>query len=122
MISFNYNNNKYLNLKKKKYKSFLKFNRLNKIKNVIIGLNKNWINNIKLKNEPIIIFKLSNPINLIFHNLLKNKFKFNNLNLLLKNNKFKNIILNKKCYSNDFPILLFINNKILQKRIFFITN
>lgn len=128
LISFNYNNNKYLNLKKKKYKSFLKFNRLNKIKNVIIGLNKNWINNIKLKNEPIIIFKLSNPINLIFHNLLKNKFKFNNLNLLLKNNKFKNIILNKKCYSNDFPILLFINNKILQKLIcykknsFFITN
>ena len=128
LISFSYNNNKYLNLKKKKYKKFLKFNRLNKIKNIIIGLNKNWINNIKLKNEPIIIFKLSNPINLIFHNILKNKFKFNNLNLLLKNNKFKNIILNKKCYSNDFPILLFINNNILQKLIcykknsFFITN
>ena len=128
LISFSYNNNKYLNLKKKKYKSFLKFNRLNKIKNIIIGLNKNWINNIKLKNEPIIIFKLSNPINLIFHNILKNKFKLLNLNLLLKNNKFKNIILNKKSYSNDFPILLFINNKILQKLIcykknsFFITN
>lgn len=130
LIYLNYNNNKkYFNLKKKKYKHFLKFNRLNKIKNRIIGLNKKWINNIKLENEPIIILKFSNPINLIFHSILKNNFKFNNLNLLLKNNKFKNIILNKKSYSIDFPILLFINNKILQKLIlskkknsFFITN
>ena len=127
-ISFNNNNKKYFNLKKKKYKNFLKFNRLNKIKNIIIGLNNSWINNIKLRNEPIVVFKFSNPINLIFHSILKNNFKFNNLNLLFKTNKFKNIVLNKKSYSNDFPILLFINNKILQKLIlnkknsFFITN
>ena len=129
---FNYNNKnnkKYLNLKKQKYKTFLKFNRINKIKTTIIGLNKNWINHIKLKNEPTIILKFSNPINLILHSIINNNFKFNNLNLLLKNNKFKNIILNKNSYSNDFPILLFINNKILQKLIvnkkknaFFITN
>jgi DNA-directed RNA polymerase beta' subunit len=127
-ISFNNNNKKYFNLKKQKYKNFLKFNRLNKIKNIIIGLNKNWINNIKLRNEPRVVFKFSNPINLILHSILKTNFKLNNLNLVLKTNKFKNIVLNKKAYSIDFPILLFINNKILQKLIlnkknsFFITN
>ena len=124
----NYNNKNYFNLKKKKYNKFLKFNRLNKIKNIIIGLNKYWINHIKLKNEPIPILRLSNPINLILHSILKNNFKFNNLNLLF-NNKFKNIILKKNSYSIDFPILLFMNNKILKKLIlnkktycFFITN
>jgi DNA-directed RNA polymerase beta' subunit len=128
-ISFNNNDNKkYFNLKRQKYNNFLKFNRLNKIKNIMIGLNKNWINNIKLINEPIVVFKFSNPINLIFHSILKNNFKFNNLHLLLKTNKFKNIVLNKNSYSSDFPLLLFINNKILQtlilnkKNSFFITN
>ena len=122
-----YNNKNYFNLKKK-YNKFLKFNRLNKIKNIMVGLNKNWIDHIKLKNEPIVILRLSNPINLIFHSILKNNFKFNNLNLLLKN-KFKNIILKKNSYSIDFPILLFMNNKILKKLIlhkkknnFFITH
>ena len=110
-ISFNYNNKtnkKYLNLKKSKYKKFLKFNRLNKIKTTIIGVNKNWVNNIKLKNEPKIILNFSNPINLIFHSIINNNLQFNNLNLLIKNNKFKNIILNKNSYSNDFPLLLFV--------------
>ena len=125
---YNQNNKNNFDLRNKKYNKFLKFNRLNKIKNVIIGLNKHWINNIKLKNEPTIILRLSNPINLILHSKLKNSFKFNNLNLFF-NNKFKNIILKKNSYSIDFPILLFINNKILQKLIlnrkknaFFITN
>lgn len=111
-ISLIYKNK--FNLKKKKINRFLKFSRLNKIKNKLIGLNKDWVNNIKVKNEPIILLRLSNPINLIFHNKTKNNFKFNNL--LLKK-KFRNIILKKNTYSIDFPILLFINNKIFQKII-----
>ena len=127
-INYNKNNKIYFYLKKKKFIKFLKFNKLNKLKNTMVGLNKYWINNIKLINEPTIIFKLSNPINLIFHSILNNNFQFNNVNLFFKN-KFKTLILKKNSYSIDFPILLFLNNKILKKLVlnkkknsFFITN
>nr|QVO51145.1 DNA-directed RNA polymberase subunit beta [Ulva compressa] len=125
---------------KQDYKKIYKLKKFYKFKNNVIGLNKNWINNIKLNNQPDIILRLSNPINLIIHSVLKNNFKFNLLDLNInKNNKdllsfnknsykVKNIILKKNSYSLDFPILLFNNNKILQKLIlnkkncFFITN
>lgn len=119
-----------INLEKQDYNKIYKIRKIYKVKNNIIGLNKNWINNIKLENEPKIILRLSNPINLIFHSILKNDFKFNKLNLKTnkKNDKIKNIVLKKNSYSLDFPILLFTNNKILQKLIlnkknsFFITS
>ncbi len=122
-----------INLLKQDYKKIYKIKKFYKLKNNIIGLNKNWINNIKLNNQPNIILRLSNPINLIIHSILKNNFKFNLLDLnIYKTNKYnykaKNIILKKNSYSVDFPILLFNNNKILQKLIlnknksFFITS
>ena len=142
-----------MNLESKHYNEYFQLNKINKIKkfyklkNKIIGFDNNWINNIKLKIEPEIIFKLSNPVNLIIHSIIKKNLKFNKLNFNLKKdiknfkvnttnnlvlnfnkNKVKNIILNHNSYSIDFPILLFVNNKILQKLIinkknpFFITN
>ena len=129
-----------INLLEQDYKKIYKIKKFYKLKNNIIGLNKNWINNIKLNNQPKIILRLSNPINLIFHSILKNNLKFNSLDLnIYKNNKnllnfnkssykVKNIVLKKNSYSLDFPILLFNNNKILQKLIlnkkkcFFITS
>nr|QUB02983.1 RNA polymerase beta' subunit [Ulva sp.]UAV85717.1 DNA-directed RNA polymberase subunit beta [Ulva prolifera] len=122
-----------INLLKQDYKKIYKIKKFYKLKNNIIGLNKNWVNNIKLNNQPNIILRLSNPINLIIHSILKNNFKFNLLDLnIYKTNKYnykaKNIILKKNSYSIDFPILLFNNNKILQKLIlnknksFFITS
>ena len=122
-----------INLLKQDYKKIYKIKKFYKLKNNIIGLNKNWINNIKLNNQPNIILRLSNPINLIIHSILKNNFKFNLLDLnIYKTNKYndktKNIILKNNSYSVDFPILLFNNNKILQKLIlnknksFFITS
>nr|YP_010835632.1 RNA polymerase beta' subunit [Ulva meridionalis]WFS80100.1 RNA polymerase beta' subunit [Ulva meridionalis] len=126
----NKNNN---NLLQQDYKKIYKIKKFYKLKNNVIGLNKNWINNIKLNNQPNIILRLSNPINLIIHSILKNNFKLNLLDFNInKNNKdnykVKNIILKKNSYSIDFPILLFNNNKILQKLIlnkkkcFFITS
>nr|QXI88257.1 RNA polymerase b'-subunit [Ulva intestinalis] len=132
-------NRNHVNLKQD-YKKIYKLKKFYKLKNNIIGLNKNWINNIKVNNQPNIILRLSNPINLIIHSVLKNNFKFNLLDFNInKNNKdllsfnknnykVKNLILKKNSYSIDFPILLFNNNKILQKLIlnkkncFFITN
>lgn len=132
-------NRNHVNLKQD-YKKIYKLKKYYKLKNNIIGLNKNWINNIKVNNQPNIILRLSNPINLIIHSVLKNNFKFNLLDFNInKNNKdllsfnknnykVKNLILKKNSYSIDFPILLFNNNKILQKLIlnkkncFFITN
>nr|WVH38948.1 DNA-directed RNA polymerase subunit beta [Ulva taeniata] len=129
-----------INLVEQDYKKISKIKKFYKLKNNIIGLNKNWINNIKLNNQPNIILRLSNPINLIIHSILKNNFKFTLLDLnIYKNNKdlltfnkssyqVKNIVLKKNSYSLDFPILLFNNNKILQKLIlnkkkcFFITS
>nr|YP_010530067.1 RNA polymerase b'-subunit [Ulva tepida]UXW92165.1 RNA polymerase b'-subunit [Ulva tepida] len=131
------NNNLFIknknNIKQQDYKKIYRIKKFYKLKNNIIGLNKNWINNIKLNNQPNIILRLSNPINLIIHSILKNSFKFNLLDLnSYKNNKsnykVKNIILKNNSYSIDFPILLFNNNKILQKLIlnknkcFFITS
>jgi len=129
-----------INLVEQDYKKISKIKKFYKLKNNIIGLNKNWINNIKLNNQPNIILRLSNPINLIIHSILKNNFKFTLLdfNIYKKNKdlltfnkssyKVKNIVLKKNSYSLDFPILLFNNNKILQKLIlnkkkcFFITS
>nr|WVH39882.1 DNA-directed RNA polymerase subunit beta [Ulva dactylifera] len=129
-----------INLVEQDYKKISKIKKFYKLKNNIIGLNKNWINNIKLNNQPNIILRLSNPINLIIHSILKNNFKFTLLDFnIYKNNKdlltfnkssyqVKNIILKKNSYSLDFPILLFNNNKILQrlilnkKKCFFITS
>lgn len=129
-----------INLLQQDYKKIYKIKKFYKLKNNIIGLNKNWINNIKLNNQPNIILRLSNPINLIIHSILKNDLNFNLLDFnIYKNNKnllnfnksnykVKNIVLKKDSYSLDFPILLFNNNKILQKLIlnkkkcFFITS
>nr|YP_010020488.1 DNA-directed RNA polymerase subunit beta [Ulva gigantea]QOK35407.1 DNA-directed RNA polymerase subunit beta [Ulva gigantea] len=143
LINNNYlfiKNKNNINLLEQDYKKIYKIKKFYKLKNNIIGLNKNWINNIKLNNQPNIILRLSNPINLIIHSILKNNFKFNLLDLnIYKNNKdlltfnkssykVKNIVLKKNSYSLDFPILLFNNNKILQKLIlnkkkcFFITS
>nr|YP_009633175.1 DNA-directed RNA polymerase subunit beta [Ulva lactuca]QBS48033.1 DNA-directed RNA polymerase subunit beta [Ulva lactuca] len=118
-----------INLVEQDYKKISKIKKFYKLKNNIIGLNKNWINNIKLNNQPNIILRLSNPINLIIHSILKNNFKFSLLDFnIYKNNKdlltfnkssyqVKNIVLKKNSYSLDFPILLFNNNKILQRLI-----
>nr|QHD45062.1 DNA-directed RNA polymerase subunit beta [Ulva pertusa] len=137
------NNNLFIknrNIIKQDYNKIYKLKKFYKLKNNIIGLNKSWINNIKLNNQPQIILRLSNPINLIIHSILKNNFKFNLLDFNInKNNKnlfrfnkntykVKNLIIKNNCYSIDFPILLFNNNKLLQKLIlnkknsFFITN
>nr|AKC35207.1 DNA-directed RNA polymberase subunit beta [Ulva sp. UNA00071828] len=137
-LLLNNNNNLFIknnnnNLLQQDYKKIYKIKKFYKLKNNIIGLNKNWINNIKLNNQPNIILRLSNPINLIIHSTLKNSFKLNLLDFnIYKNNKdnykVKNIILKNNSYSIDFPILLFNNNKILQKLIlnknkcFFITS
>nr|YP_010020683.1 DNA-directed RNA polymerase subunit beta [Ulva rigida]QOK35602.1 DNA-directed RNA polymerase subunit beta [Ulva rigida] len=142
-LLLNNNNNlfiKNINTINQDYKKIYKLKKFYKLKNSIIGFNKNWINSIKLNNEPKIILRLSNPINLIIHSILKNNFKFNLLDLNINNKDFtkksfntnrykvKNLIIKKNSYSIDFPILLFNNNKILQKLIlnkknsFFITN